>query len=557
MITNAQISRQLSFYSELLDLHGENAFKVRSYATAAYTLERIPDPVSNASAGEIEALPINSAAKSKIRELVQTGTLKVLEEILAATPAGLLQLMEVKGLGPKKLHLLWKERGITTPEALQKACDTGALKGLKGFGAKTEQSVCTALAFWQSQQGKVRWLTAFAEAQLLMAEWRKAFPDTRIEMTGPLRRQLETLSRLDFLTTATAEEVTSFLAGRPGEVTVLEGKQAFELAVTGRPAVRFYTTVPARWGTDWVLTTGNELFIAAFLNQPFESLKACATEADFFAQTGIPPLPPPRREPENNQIAEKLVAVPLIQTSDIRGLIHCHSDWSDGGATISEMAAGAQAMGLEYMVMSDHSQAAQYAGGLTPARIAAQQSEIEALNKTLKGFRIFKSIESDILGDGALDYEPAVLASFDLVIVSVHSNLQMPQEKAMERLMAAIQNPYTSVMGHLTGRLLLKREGYPIDHKTIIEACAAHDVAIEINANPWRLDMDWRWVNYALERGVLISINPDSHSVAGISDIEFGVRIAQKTGLTPAQNLSSFTLPEMEDYVVRQKAKRR
>jgi DNA polymerase (family 10) len=556
MMTNAQIAKRLSLYSELLDLHGENAFRVKSYATAAYALERIPEPVSSASAGEIEALSINSAAKGKIREMVETGELKALQEILETTPAGLLQLLEVKGLGPKKLHLLWKERGIVSPQMLQEACTNGGLKGLKGFGAKTEQSVCEALSFWVAQQGKLRWATAFGEAQIIMAGWQKALPHTRIEMTGGLRRQMETLSRLDFLTTGTSEEVASFLGGLPGELTVLEGNRAYELALAGKPVLRIYTTVPARWGTDWALTTGNELFISAFLNQSFETLNACATEEAFFEQTGIPPLPPPRREPENNQIAEDLVDVPLIKTSDIRGLIHCHSDWSDGGATITEMAAGAQALGLEYMVMSDHSQAAQYAGGLTPQRIQAQHAEIEALNKTLTGFKVFKSIESDILGDGALDYEPAVLRSFDLVIVSVHSNLQMPQEKAMERLMAAIQNPYTSVMGHLTGRLLLKREGYPIDHRTLIEACAAHDVAIEINANPWRLDMDWRWVNYALDRGVLISINPDSHSVAGISDIEFGVRIAQKNGLTPAQNLSSFSLAQMEDYVARQKAKR-
>ncbi len=556
MMTNAQIAKRLSLYSELLDLHGENGFRVKSYATAAYALERIPNPVSQASAGEIEALPINSAAKAKIWEMAQTGEFKALQEVLEATPGGLLQLLEVKGLGPKKLHLLWKERGIISPQLLQEACSNGGLKGLKGFGAKTEHSICEALDFWLSQQGKLRWSTAFGEAQILMSGWRKVFPNTRIEMTGPLRRQMETISRLDFLTTGTAEEIESFLTGLPGEMTALEGNRAYELALAGKPLLRIYTTMPARWGTDWALTTGNELFIAAFLNQPFDTLNDFETEEAFFEQTGIPLLPPPRREPENNQTAEDLTAVPLIQTSDIRGLIHCHSDWSDGGATIAEMAAGAQASGLEYMVLSDHSQAAQYAGGLPPEKIRAQHAEIDALNKTLTGFKVFKSIESDILGDGALDYEPAVLGSFDLVIASVHSNLTMPVEKAMERLMAAIQNPYTSIMGHLTGRLLLKREGYPIDHRTIIEACAAHDVAIEINASPWRLDMDWRWVNYALDRGVLISINPDSHSVGGISDIEFGVRIAQKTGLTPERNLSSFSLAQMEEYVVRQKAKR-
>jgi DNA polymerase (family 10) len=215
------------------------------------------------------------------------------------------------------------------------------------------------------------------------------------------------------------------------------------------------------------------------------------------------------------------------------------------------MARGAIAAGYEYLVISDHSQAAQYAGGLTPDRIIAQHKEIDALNQQLAPFRIFKSIEADILGDGALDYGAEVLKSFDLVIASVHSNLSMSQSKAMERVMAAVNNPYTTILGHPTGRLLLSRKGYPLDHKVLIDACAANGVVIEINAHPRRLDIDWRWVNYAMERGVLLSIDPDAHSIGGFRDVYYGVMIGQKGGLTRDKNLSSFSLKEFEEFLTK------
>ena len=245
----------------------------------------------------------------------------------------------------------------------------------------------------------------------------------------------------------------------------------------------------------------------------------------------------------------------LLQVSDIKGIIHCHSDWSDGNNTIEQMATAAIAKGLEYLVISDHSKSAFYAKGLNEERIQQQHLYVDELNKKLAPFKIFKSIESDILNDGSLDYSNAILSTFDLVIASVHSNLKMPQERAMMRLINAIENPYTTILGHMTGRLLLSRKGYPVDYKKIIDACAANNVVIELNAHPSRLDIDWRHIDYALEKNVLLSIDPDAHSIDGFDDVRYGILVAQKAMLTKNRNLSSFSLKELELYLDKRKIK--
>ena len=276
-----------------------------------------------------------------------------------------------------------------------------------------------------------------------------------------------------------------------------------------------------------------------------------------FEQVGIPFIPPAQRE--DPAIIEQVKIQALkspIQIEDIKGIIHAHSTWSDGVHSIEQMALAAIEKGFEYLVISDHSKSAFYANGLQVERIRAQHKEIDLLNKKLAPFVIFKSIESDILNDGSLDYPDEVLESFDIVIASIHSNLKMTEEKAMMRLLNAINNPFTSILGHLTSRLLLSRKGYPVNHTAIIEACANNDVVIELNAHPRRLDMDWRFIPEALKSDVLISINPDAHAVEGYDDCKYGVLVAQKAGLTAAQNLSSFSLEEMIEFVAFQQAKR-
>jgi DNA polymerase (family 10) len=246
----------------------------------------------------------------------------------------------------------------------------------------------------------------------------------------------------------------------------------------------------------------------------------------------------------------------LIRDGDIRGIIHSHSDWSDGSNTLEEMARACMAQGFEYLVISDHSKSAFYAKGLSEDRIRAQQELIRTLNEKLHPFRIFSSIECDILGDGSMDYSDEVLATFDLVIASVHSNLKMTREKAMQRLLGAIRNPYTTILGHPTGRLLLSREGYPVDHSAMIDACVEQGVVIEINAHPRRLDLDWTWIPEAMEKGALLSIDPDAHAIEGYADVHYGILAAQKGGLVREKNLSSFSRTELENFLANRKKKR-
>jgi DNA polymerase (family 10) len=274
------------------------------------------------------------------------------------------------------------------------------------------------------------------------------------------------------------------------------------------------------------------------------------SEEEIFKQAGLAFIEPPYRDIAiDESYYNKYIPLQKANPQNIKGIIHSHSKWSDGSQTIEEMAKAAIEMGLSYLVISDHSKTATYAGGLTEERIVAQHKEIDQLNKKLTPFKIFKSIECDILGNGQLDYDDDVLSSFDLVIASIHSTLKMSEEKAMQRLMTAIENPFTIILGHMTGRLLLSRNGYPVDHKKIIDACAANQVVIELNAHPRRLDIDWRWIPYALENEVLISINPDAHSVEGFHDIRYGCIAAGKALLPASSNLSSFTLPEFEQWL--------
>ena len=282
-------------------------------------------------------------------------------------------------------------------------------------------------------------------------------------------------------------------------------------------------------------------------------------EESIFASAGIDYISAFLRDNESILTRAKEKKLPqLIQPSDIRAIIHSHSNWSDGVNTIEEMAVESVKRGYEYLVISDHSKSAFYANGLSEERIREQHRYIDELNEKFKiqAFRIFKSIECDILNDGSLDYSNEILSTFDLVIASVHSNLKMTEEKAMSRVLKAISNPFVTILGHMTGRLLLSRNGYPLDHKKIIATCAANHVVIELNAHPRRLDIDWRWIDFALENGALLSIDPDAHSVEGFNDVRYGVLAAQKGGLTKDKNLSSFTLREFENYLeVRKKAK--
>jgi len=556
-MTNNDIADQFALLSRLMDLHGENSFKAKSYSIAAYTLERLPAEAAEMSDAALFAVRgIGESMGKKVRELQTTGKLSALEDIIAATPPGVLQILQIKGLGPKKTAVIWKELGIESVGELEYACQENRLASFKGFGVKTQEAVLKSIEFIRANSDLFLWAEAHGFAtsvhQLIMAR----YPGRLVEPTSELRRQCNTLDRVAFVTDLGAEEVLSVFENVTSEKKEVNGLQVTELLLPDRPKLVFFHSSAEQFGQDLFNTTGSDAFVEGFVAKYGLPAKA-ADEAAIFAQFGLQVLHPALRESSEITLrATGTLATPLITPKDIRGIIHSHSKWSDGSNTIEEMARGAMERGLEYLVISDHSQSAYYANGLTPERIAAQHQEISKLNEQLAPFKIFRSIESDILNDGSLDYSEQVLGTFDLVIASVHSNLKMTQEKAMERVLTAIRNPYTTILGHPTGRLLLSRPGYPLDFKLIIEACVKNKVVIEINAHPKRLDLDWTWVGYALEQGALLSINPDAHVVSGMDDVYYGVMSAQKGGLTATGNLSSFSLKEFEVYLANRRSAR-
>lgn len=548
-MTNYEIADVFSLLSKLMDLHGENAFKSKSYSIAAYNIERLPKELSEMDDAELFSLKgFGDSIGHKIRELQNTGKLEALEEILAKTPQGVLDIMQIKGLGPKKVAVIWKEMGIESVGELEYACDENRLVNYKGFGAKTQEAILQNVAFIRNNAGYHLWAEVRDIANVLLSQLQRVNPGKLFSLAGAYRRQLPTVECIDIVTDTPAGIIKQQFGVTPG-IQMEEQGDALHVQAPNQPAIRVHFSDTASFYKQVFLKTGSDEFISAF-QATYTIPDAPANEEAIFITNKLSFIAPALRE--SATIIEKAVSnkLPeLIQPSDIKSIIHSHSTWSDGMNSIADMAKAAMDKGYEYLVISDHSQAAYYANGLSPERIAAQQQEIDALNAKIAPFRIFKSIEADILGDGSLDYNEQVLKTFDLVIASVHSNLKMTQDKAMERVLAAIRNPYTTILGHPTGRLLLSREGYPLDHKVIIDECVKHNVVIEINAHPRRLDLDWTWIDYALQQGALLSIDPDAHVIGGYDDVYFGVMAAQKGGLTAKRNLSSFTLKEFEAFL--------
>jgi DNA polymerase (family 10) len=548
LMNNKEIAGIFSLLAKLMELHGENSFKTKAYSGAAFRIEKLPQPLESSDLDTLSVPGIGAAIAEKIRVLLTTGSLPLLEAYLAKTPAGVMDMLSIKGIGPKKIALLWQELGIESIGELAYACQENRLISLKGFGAKTQESILKNIAFIQNNKGYFLYATIEAFANQTLEELKQQFPSHRVFITGDFRRQMPFLKTLSFVTDISETDLIARFSALAH--TKLHSEPGLlRVQTEAAPELGFHLTESRQVLSELFKTTAAPAFAKAFLEQytlPVEVKE----EAEIFSSNGLQYVPPALRESEEGLRLAEIHQVPeVIRPSDIKGIIHCHSTYSDGLNSLEEMSLGAIERGYEYLVISDHSQIAVYANGLSTDRIRQQHAEIAALNQRLAPFRIFKSIESDILNDGRLDYEDEILASFDLVIASVHSNLKMPEEKAMERLLRAIENPFTTILGHPTGRLLLSREGYPIDHKKIIEACAANKVVIEINAHPRRLDLDWSWIPYALEKGVLLSVDPDAHSVAGMDLIKYGVLSAQKGGLTAAQNLSSKSREELELFL--------
>jgi DNA polymerase (family X) len=553
---NYQIADTLSLLSKLMDIHGENSFKSKSYSNAAFNIEKLPLQLADTSREKIAGIKgIGDSTARKIIELLDTGELAALREILEKTPPGIIEMMQIKGIGPKKISTIWKEMEIESIGELLYACKENRLKLYKGFGEKTQQNVIDNIEFFMKNQGSHLYVNMEVPAAAVEQFLQSVFNETAVRLTGAFKRQAEIINELEFVIHDTTPRIITALEKTEGLELVEQQENEILYQLNGL-ALRLYACSDDLRNERTFYTTGTPAFNAAFhAAYPDAPFGGWDDDKELFEALNLQYIPACLRE--DGAIIEKAKtgAIPqLIQPGDIKGIIHSHSNWSDGSNTIEEMAKAAISQNLEYLVISDHSKSAFYAQGLSEEHIKEQHIYVDELNRKLAPFKIFKSIECDILNDGNLDYSDSILSTFDLVIASVHSNLKMTEEKAMMRLMNAIENPYTTILGHMTGRLLLSRKGYPVDHQKIIDACAANKVVIELNAHPSRLDIDWRWIQYALEKNVLISIDPDAHTVAGYADIKYGVLVAQKAMLTKGQNLSSFGLRELEEYLEKRSA---
>ncbi len=552
---NYEIADQFSLLAKLMDIHGENSFKSKSYSSAAFAIEKLTQPLLSLPQDKVFQIKgIGESVGKKIIEILENGEMQVLKELISNTPSGVLEMMNIKGLGPKKINVLWKEMRIDSLEELQKACEENRIAHKKGFGEKTQQNILESLAFQQQSAGKYLYakLESFADAFTL--KLKEKFPKNKTEITGQFKRQLEVIEFLEWVTTIAATDLKNYLIN--DQVQLVADKDGMLILNAEETLfLRFHIATETEFYQKLFETSCS----GEFLNEWNKRARPVDTssEEQIFSSAQFNYIPPYLRESEGVlSNANGIDFKNIVETSDIKGLIHSHSNWSDGSYTIEAMANELIHLGFEYLVISDHSKSAGYANGLTEQRIREQHRYIDELNKKLSPFKIFKSIECDILGDGSLDYENKILSTFDLVITSIHSNLDMDEEKAMKRLIGAITNPYTTILGHMTGRLLLKRKGYPVDHKTIIDACADHNVVIEINASPRRLDMDWRWIDYAMQKDILLSINPDAHTIEEFHNIKYGVLAAQKGALPKQKNLSSFSLKDFEEFIRSTKEKK-
>jgi DNA polymerase (family X) len=570
-MTNSEIVETLELTARLLELHEADAFKIRAYGAAAFNLDKLTNQeIAGLSFGDlIKIQGVGKGVAGKIIELVEKGSIAETEELLQKTPAGVLDMFKVKGIGPKKIAVLWRELGIETLHELEIACQNGSIARLKGFGESTQQKILDSLAFIRSQAGKLRMDKAEVLANLLLDELEKHFE--RVELAGEVRRKTETVESLRFLIAADSPVAVQktltqlpFLAQdiKASSPFVWRGK-AYDQEIT----VEIGAVPALRLENELFLQTAAEAHLA-YPGAEGKTLLQVAqgepvdTEEEIYQKAGLPYIVPEMREGYVEFTwAEQHTPDELVTWDDLRGILHNHSTYSDGQHSLEQMARYCRELGFEYLGIADHSQTAAYASGLRADKVREQHAEIAQLNATFaaeggeRPFKILKGIESDILGDGALDYPDEVLASFDYVVASVHSNLSMSLEKATNRLLTAIANPYTTILGHPTGRLLLSRDGYPVDHKAIIDACAEYQVVIEINASPWRLDIDWRWIDYCLEKGVMLSINPDAHAMEGYFDMHFGVAVGRKGGLTKAMTFNALSLLEMEKYLAERRAK--
>lgn len=552
-MNNSDIADILKWYANLSELHEGNPFKIKSYQTAAFKLDKLQIDLVGKSASEIENLAgIGKSVATKIQEIISTQTFDELEALINQTPEGVRELFKVKGIGPKKIAYIWNTLGIESLGELWYACHENRLVDAKGFGSKTQLAIKESIEFIFANSNKFH----YAKIEKTALDWVSLLLSfeyvTNVSLTGDVRRKCEVIDNIAIC--VAIEGDVKNLVNKLNELNGISALKHLPNEVNfvwdQHLPVKIHLTTDAGFAKTLFETTAttNHLSQIGYASQTGES------EAAIYKALSLPYIEPEMREGINEVALAKQNRLPkLIEVTDLKGCLHNHSTYSDGSNSLIEMATYCKDLGYEYFGICDHSKAAQYANGMVEETIIKQHAEIDSINVNLAPFKVFKGIECDILGDGNLDYSNDVLASFDFVVASIHSNLQMTTEKAMNRLIKAIENPYTTILGHPTGRLLLMRQGYPVDMPTMIDACAANGVAIEINANPYRLDLDWRWIDYALNKGVRLSINPDAHEQSGIQDMYYGVCVARKGGLDASNCLNALTATQLNEYFLSRK----
>ena len=558
---NKEISRALKLLSQLMELHEENPFKIRSVANASFKVDKLPFKLKDKNLAELETIDgIGKSTASKIWELLQNGSIGELNSLIAATPGGVLDMLGIKGVGPKKIAIIWKNLGIENIGELYYACNENRLIEAKGFGLKTQEEIKKAIEFKMASKGRFLYAAietaAYSYRDSLSSTIKEIDSSSSVEITGEFRRKCEIIDELSFLVISQKPEEAKIKIRHNFEQEIEDEPEKITWKDENGINIAIHFCTPDNHAFKLFETTGSSEHVEEvkkLLNgNQFES------ENELYQSAGLDFIEPELREGGKEIAWAKNHQLPkLVDFGDLKGTLHNHSTWSDGVHTLEEMALYCKnTLKLEYLGICDHSKTAVYANGLNIERVLQQHEEIDALNVKLAPFKIFKGIESDILGDGSLDYPEEILAKFDFVVASVHSNLKMDQERATERLIKAIENPYTTILGHPTGRLLLSRGGYQIDYKKVIDACALNGVVIEINANPLRLDLDWRWHQYALEKGVILSVNPDAHRNEGFLDMHYGIYVARKGGLTKEMCLNCFDLDHISSFFGNRKQKR-
>ncbi len=565
-----QIVEVLEEIASLLELKGEDKFKVNAYSRAARSISQSRlDAVDLISKGEAKKIPgVGEALSKKLTELVETGKLGYLEELKNSFPAGLPDLFEIQGLGPNKVRALYEQLDIKSVSELEYACNENRLVALKGFGKKTQDKVLAEIRRMKANS-EYRLLDVIHETSLHISQaLEKLTGVEHYQFTGSYRRRRETIRDIDCVIHFRSGERDRLFAALQKLKGVKEVKDVQDDLVSviwenGIP-VEFIIVNKAEYPFAVLHSTGSKEFFGRLkeyassrgYNLGMRELKKgrdkirFETEEEIFGEIGLQFVPPELRDDEDAVTAASKGDIPeLVKVEDIIGLFHVHTNWSDGADTLEAMVAGARKLGLQYLGLSDHSKAAFYANGLDEKRLKEQSDAVDKLNGELEDFFVFKGSEVDILSDGRLDFSDAALKKLDFSVGSVHSKLTMKKDEATRRLVAALKNPYLTFLGHMTGRLLLGRPGYEVDIDEIIKTASRNKKVIEINANPHRLDIDWRHLKRAKAAGLKFSINPDAHSVAGLADFIYGVFIARKGWLTRDDLLNTMTAKQVKKFL--------